>query len=443
MAATLTLDAVKLAWERRDPQFPELVATLSTQTDPTPETPIREGAVTFESWLNYLKSPQFARKSKDEQRALRVEKLKQVESPDNEVPLPERLKAHEAITALWQSDDPLARDALLRVIDEVPLVYGPWRALKQIFKEAEAKNDTEVLGALSARIDAPSFPRSVSGATLGYLARRSWRFLRRVALQLPATYADAAVDFLIRYPAQTQTQGTWVLNHILFHNIKKYGRSGFHFAYNKAPLPGDWKNRAYPDLWLRSPRPLFTLLERARSDAAREFAAAGLKADFKASLRDVEPVWVARLVGVESAAIDNFVVWILQNVPKFEQGAFRQLGLHDAVLRMLNSPSAAAGKYAADYARTHARDLGVEELVRLFASQHEPTRKLARDLLSERDPRTGVGLEAWGRLLEMPHGTAFAFGSVGQVVWGTRVDAGLVCGTLVIAVGRRTQVRAG
>ena len=409
MASTLTLDAVKLAWERRDPQFPELVAQLSTQADPKPETPIHEGAVTFESWLAYLKSPQFLRKSKEEQRSLRVEKLKLVESPDNEVPLPERLKAHEAIYSLWQSDDPLARDALLRVIDEVPLVYGPWRALKRVFKEAESKNDTEVMGALSVRFDLPNHKqRSVSSATLGYLSRRAWRYLRRVAVQLPATYADAAVDFLIRYPQGTETAGTWVLNHVLFHNSKKYGRSGFTFAYGKQPRPGEWKNRAYSDLWTRSPRPLFTLLERAHSDAAREFAAAGLKSDFKASLRDVEPAWVARLVGVESAAVDEFVVWILQNVPKFEQGAFRKLGLHDAVLRMLNSASASAATYAADYARTHARDLSVDELVLLFASQHEPTRKLARDLLSERDPRTGVGLEAWGRLLETPQGSAFA-----------------------------------
>ena len=41
------------------------------------------------------------------------------------------------------------------------------------------------------------------------------------------------------------------------------------------------------------------------------------------------------------------------------------LGLHDAVLRLFDSPSDAARAYAADYARTHARDLPVAELVRL------------------------------------------------------------------------------
>ena len=71
----------------------------------------------------------------------------------------------------------------------------------------------------------------------------------------------------------------------------------------------------------------------------REFATEALKADFRAVLREVEPAWVARLVGVGSRAIDEFVVWILTNVPRFEQAAFRTLGLHDAVLRLFDSPA--------------------------------------------------------------------------------------------------------
>src|SRR5439155_2095419 len=117
-------------------------------------------------YLASLKTWQFRRKTKEEQAHYRVETVKALEAPNAEVPLPDRLKVHEVIYALWQSDDPLARDYLLRIIAAVPLVYGPWRALKKIFKEAEAKNDTEILGALSARIDmgfAGPFGRPVGG----------------------------------------------------------------------------------------------------------------------------------------------------------------------------------------------------------------------------------------------------------------------------------------
>src|SRR5204863_5492739 len=123
------------------------------------------------------------------------------------------------------------------------------------------------------------------------------------------------------------------------HETKEYNRG--HFTFRS--LPHDLlKHRAFADLWRRTPRPLFSLLERARSDKVREFAASALKADFRATLREVEPAWVARLVHVGSGTIDEFVVWILNNVPRFEQAAFRPLGLHDAVLTLFDSGSSAA-----------------------------------------------------------------------------------------------------
>ncbi len=411
MSATLTLIDLRKAWDTHDPQFVPLLNQLATQPDPQPETPIRDGAPTFDGWLAYLRSWDFKRLPKEQQGHARVERLKAVEAADAEVKLPERLKAHEIILSLWQSPDPLAREMLLDVIATVPLVYGPWRAIKRIFKEAEAKHDTEVYGALAARFDAAfagGNRGSVSGATLAYLARRAWRYLRRVAVQLPATYADVATDFLARYPEGTNLKGTWVANHVFFHGKENYGRSNFQWGYRDNPSPSDLKHRAFAELWKRSPRPLFALLERAQADFVREFAAAALKADFKQVLRDVEAAWVVRLVEVPSVAVHEFVVWILQNVPKFEQGAFRKIGLHDAVLKLFDSPSEPARKYAAEYARTHARDLSIEVLVRLANNSSEAVRKLARDLLGERDPRKDVGLAAWGQLLETEHGHTFA-----------------------------------
>jgi hypothetical protein len=418
VAATLSLADVRRAWDTRDPELPRLVARLAGQPDPEPETPIREGALTFAAFLRQTRDPQFRRKPKDEQAHARVELLKALEAPDAEVPLPDRLRLHGLILDLWRADDPFARSCLLDVIATVPLTYGPWRALKRIFKEAEANGDTGVYGALAARFDAEAARhtpgREVGGATLAYLTRRAWRFLRRTAVRLPATYADTAVDVLCRYPDDTNWRNTWVANHVFFHESKKYARSRFTFGRRDYPGPDRIKDRAFSDLWKRSPRPLFTLLERARADAVRTFAAAGLKADFRAALRETEPVWVVRLIGARSAAIDDFVVWLLQNVPTFEQAGFRANGLHAAVLRLLDSPADAARVYAAGYARTHARDIPVADLVRLANNAHDAVRKLARDLLGERDPRKDVGLAAWGELLETEHGHALAAAAIPQ-----------------------------
>ncbi|MBY0460957.1 MAG: hypothetical protein K2V38_26860, partial [Gemmataceae bacterium] len=214
MAATLTLDDVRKAWDARDPRLITLLEQLCNQPVPPPEKPIRDGALTFAKFLNTLRDWRYRQKSKEEQAHYRVETLKALEAPDAEVPLADKLKVHEVIFALWESNDPLARDYLIRIIARVPLVYGPWKALKRIFKESEARNDTEIFGAIAARLDTAhaggSFGREVSGATIAYLVRRAWRYLRRVGLHLPATYPDVACDFLINYTDGTTFNRTWV-----------------------------------------------------------------------------------------------------------------------------------------------------------------------------------------------------------------------------------------
>ena len=409
MSTRLKIDDLRRAWQANDPNLVDFIVRLAQQPDEERETPLREGALTFDSFLTQMRNWPYRGQSKEERAHFRIETLKALEAPDAEVPLPERLKAHEIILLLWQDGGPFARNCLLRVIARVPLAYGPWRALKRIFKEAEAKEDTEIYGALAARFDmalASGQGTTVASSTLAYLCRRAWRFLRRTAVRLPAVYADTAGDFLAHYTEETNWRGTWIANHIFYHESKQYGRS--HFRYGRPPEGGLLKNRAYPELWQRTPRPLFSLIERAHSDQVWEFATTALKTDFRAQLREVEPAWVARLVGVGSKSIDSFVVWILTNVPRFEQSQFRALGLHGAVLKLFDSPASEARAYAAEYARVHARDLPVGELVRLANNDHKAVRKLAADLLQERDPRTDVGLDAWGLLLETEHGHQLA-----------------------------------
>jgi hypothetical protein len=404
----LRLADVGRAWDARDPQLVNLIVRLAEQPDEEPEAPIADETPTFSKYLTAIHSRDFRRKPRSEQAQYRQEQMKVLEAADAAAPLPERLRLYDILLALWQDNGPFAHTCLLRIIAAVKLTYGPWRALKQIFKEAEARGDTEVYGALVARIDAASAAGlgfDIGRGTLAYLRRRGWRFLRRLAVRLPACYADTAVDVLAHYPADTRWDGTWVANQIFYHETGSYSRGSFSFPPRPASLI---KHRAFADLWRRTPRPLFSLLERAQSDLVRGFAASALRTDFRASLREVEPGWVARLVSVGSRTIDEFVVWILNNVPRFEQAAFHTLGLHDAVLRLFDSPAPEARVYAADYARTHARDLPVADLIRLANNNHEAVHKLACDLLHERDARKEVGLDAWGQLLETRHGHALA-----------------------------------
>ncbi|QDV34779.1 BRCT domain-containing protein [Tautonia plasticadhaerens] len=412
MAIRPSIDDARRAWEARDPILVDLIEAISSRPDPEPEVPIREGAPTFDLLMARTRTPEFLKKSPEEQRIEWLSAFKALEAPDAEAPLSDRLRLHELILALWEDGSPFARACLLRVIDTVALTYGPWRALKRIFKEAESRGDLEVFAALTARFDVAhaAHQHGVSRRTLAYMVRRAWRHLRAIGRMMPVAYPDVASAVLARYPStwgrdRSQAEGAWVYNHILYHGSKAYTRGRFLFgATKKDPVA----LRAFPDSWRRSPRPLFVLLERARSDAVLAFATEALRRDFRASLREVEPGWVVRLIASRAAPVHEFVVWILGNVPKFEQSSFRELGLHGPVLSLFDSPSDLARSYAADYARAHTRDLPVDELVRLADNRSEAVRKLAADLLGERDPRKEVGLDAWGRLLESEYGHTLA-----------------------------------
>ena len=125
MSTLLRLDDVRRAWEARDPDFVDLVASLAGQGDETPEPPPREGAPTFARFLAALRSRDFARKTAEERAHFRSEGMKALESPDAEVELPDRLRLHEVVSALWDDNGPLARSCLLGIIATVPLRYGP------------------------------------------------------------------------------------------------------------------------------------------------------------------------------------------------------------------------------------------------------------------------------------------------------------------------------
>ncbi|MBU1432861.1 BRCT domain-containing protein [Myxococcota bacterium] len=417
---TLTLSDIQRAYEAGDPDLARLIiAAASVAGDDQPEGPLREGALTLRGLRRELDRRAARRTPIEAQIAWRRAQVARLEAPDADAPLPLRLQLSTLILDLWRDESPYARGQLLAVIEGVPLRWGPWRALKQIFKEAEAAEDWAIFGALTARFDVAfalrsvgrntSPPMDVNRRTLGYLVRRAWRRLRRVAEGLPAAYADVACEVLRHYPDQLNAPQLWVANHILFHESKRYNSGRFTFWRTPTNL---LKDRAYPDLWRRSPRPLLALLETAQAERSLQLAAAALRQDFRATLREVEPAWVARLIARQSATVHGFAVWLLDNVPKLSQAAYRELGLHEAALSLLDSPSAEACAWAAKYARTHARDLPLAALLRLANHGHEAVRKMARDLVQDRDPRKEVGLEGWGRLLGTPYGHDLATASL-------------------------------
>ncbi|HMT91710.1 BRCT domain-containing protein [uncultured Thiothrix sp.] len=402
----LTLSDIEKAWASKDPALVDYIITLASQPDPVPDKPIRSEALTFQKFLNTIFSPSFLAKPTEEQQAWRVEQIRLLEAEDAELPLAERLKLHKIILLLWTDKSLYARHVLLEVITKIPLVYGPWRALKHIFKAAEASNDYPLLGALAARCDMAIKPE-FSRATLLYMRRRAWRYLRQLGQTLPVVYPEAASHFLAAYTDDTHWQQTWIAKHIFYHETHAYGSAQFGYISPKTNL---LDKRAFKEAWQRSPEPLLRLLSMARAEPIRKFACDALKTDFAVILRDVEVQWLIDLahLPVRSTVIDNFIVWLLQNSPKLEQQQFRKLGLHTIVIGLLESQDSEALNYAIHYVKAQARDLPVSELLRLALKPNADLAKLVRQLISERDPRRELGLEAWGQLLALPNYYEFA-----------------------------------
>ena len=403
----LRLDDVTRALETRDPTLVEMVSALANSHSYEDESDVPDGVLTIQRFLAQMRSWEYRwNMSDDERYTVRTEGWQRLEDEDNAKALPDRYRLHELLDQLHDTDGAYAREALLAIIRNVPIKLGIWKGIKRMFKDAERSGDLELYGTLLARIDSELAGMwgdygEVSRRTMNYLSRRGWRFMRRRGESFPASYVDTAVAVLREYPEGTNFNRTWVANHIIYHNYELYGGRCYGQASFKFWRPPDskTKHRAFNDLWKVESRPLFGLLERARSETARSFAIEGLKADFKAELRELDKDALLRLIAVPSGTVQDFVVWLLENAPRFEQAAFKELGLHDAILGLLDSDGDTARAYAVKYARTHARDLPLSDLLNLANHYDDDVRELAAELLNDLDPRKDVGLDAWGRLL--------------------------------------------
>lgn len=429
-----TFAQIEHAWARQDPQLVAMIVALAHQPDPAPTTRIPDDVLTFEMFLSQIWQADFRDQPDETQYVQRVAMLAQLEAEQPLYPMPERLKLHAVLQWLWQDGSPFAKAVLLQAIRQLPLVYGPWKALKQIYKAAEVEHDYATLGALAARFDQQRdqelpFPYGVSQATKTYMVLRAWRFLRKLGQQLPVCYPDAAIHYLAEYTddiqqGRTVANRTWVLNHICFHQMPHaYGLYQFNPVQQKRLFHAEY--RAFAETWTRSAEPLLRLMGMARSEAVRQWACDALKHDFKLAMREVSVLTLQQLahIGVISAARDELLVWLLNNTPHYEQHQFAALGLHDMVIGLLWSPYADAQRYACAYAKAHARDLPLDAVLRLAESSTVEVRQLALDLLLARDPRREVGLAAWGQLLDSSYHHEVATKQLHQHFGRTELDA--------------------
>ena len=373
----IEISDLQAALEARSPKLPDLICELINQPDQAPNAPpLPENAYTFDKFLAELQTTRFKRMTLEEKSQFRQDKIQSLEAAGHEPPLPARYRCHEFILSLYESDDPYCRDMILEVLKVIPIVYGPWKAIKKIFKLAEASHDSVALGIIAARLG--EYYTGIRKKTKDYMQRRSGRYYRRLAEASPVNYVDSICECLVH----TQVPQEWMVKHL-------YG------GPNRKPR--------YHELWKRSSRPLFSLLSQSNIHYFTGFAIERLKGDFRTELRDVDPQWVGNLLssgGQERISQIDFAIWLLKNAPKFEQNQFKERGFHRPLLALLDS---AGGRnvqdYVIAYARSHAQDMPIDQLIRLLGADSNKVGQFALDMIKARDPRKEVGIDDWGRIL--------------------------------------------
>ncbi len=411
----VTYSDILRARDRRDPQFASLVVRYVDQSDPAENAP-EEAPVSEEDGDDPRVSSEPPPLPKD---AWTLARLRQTFAPYNmwgktaqekqsmrreawdalmaaQYP-PPRLQLGGLLLELYESGDEWSRAQLMEIVRRAKVGWGIWRGIKRIYKTVEERHDAEMFGILAWRLDAMSQTEKshgeVSSATFAYMKRRAWRYLRQLGQAVPEIYPQFAVQVLRHYPADYWFYDSWVASQIWAHEDLIGSRSSYHSG-----PPKKLDRRAFDKTWKISAEPLLRLLEDALNDNVCSFAIRGLKADFPGSLREVDPRWLGRIGKKPLASVHTFVVEILEGSPEFHQSKLADLGLHDMVVGLLRSSSDKASAYAVEYAKSHAPDIPVDELIEVAEEGGKKARDFVKSRLAKKSPGE-LGMNALARML--------------------------------------------
>jgi hypothetical protein len=405
MRVRLELGDLERAIAARDPELGDLLVRYLGQSDPSPGAPeidpepfdddapdepdVPAGAYTLDRLRKAMQPSALVNRTGTEQKLARVDAFAAAEASRF---APPRLRVGRLLRALYDRGEPGDRSALARVFADGKLQWGSWQAAKAIYKLAEERHDAEMWGALACRFDimAATEFADIGTGTLVYLRWRAWRFLRELGRALPEAYATFVAELLRHYPADYDGP-SWVAAHVFARTLD---------ARYAAPFkPDSFDDRAFPDAWKASPAPLLHLLEVCANEVAIEFGIQLLTTDHALALRAIQPAWLAAIGRQGIAALDAFVVRLLEDSPDLHQSKLRALGLHDVIVGFLRSASEPARAYALDYCAAYATDIAVRDLLALVTGDGDAAvQKFAAARLEAMKPQQ-LGLAALCQLL--------------------------------------------
>lgn len=321
----------------------------------------------------------------------------------------EAARDHELMAHLLVACDRLCRRQLKTVTrwDWTTRTASTEQLLKQDKRIPRGRAPTAGMAPENGQPPRPKRGRHLDGFTYStrrYLVRRAWRYLRELSAQDPEAYLLAATTALQLYQDEhlatpTQLLDSWGLVHLLYHHnpILEPARAGW-TVREGADLSGLAPAPYLPELWARSPAPLFDLLVRARARTVRLFAMEQLRSAHAAALQRLDFEVVRRLLSNTDPEVQTFAASLLEHA-----SGVALLPVEEWLKLLEIQNPAALPVLCEQFARYVAPDRVQDaQLLSLAASPAAPVASLAVEWLAARPVKDVTDLEARLALVRIP-----------------------------------------
>lgn len=332
--------------------------------------------------------------------------------------VPDRLKLNPVLIDLYEKNTLFSRTLILDLARSIPLVYGVWHAMKEIFRKSIEQGDWEVFGALAARFeneshnslptranantyqcnperyeDSHSFyssaVREVPPKSIQWLTRRAWSVMRDIGTFEPEQYTFVAIEVL-RSLEQFWGRPGWLVSHILQKEDLEIcsNRTTFRYNaeselswYNTSAYKTQTESRAFLALWKQELAPVLRLFETARSETIQEYAIRILNLDFQDRLSEIPLDFISRMIAGETEVGINLAYEWLSGKSGISQAEFVSKGAHIPTLALLKiaheQGMSKATTFASEYIINHAPELheyiSTADMLWMLSQDHEST----------------------------------------------------------------------
>ena len=396
---TLSFAGLEQAYKNQDPRLAEYIC-LSVQLNPAPREMFRAIAQHLptlatiqQSICQYvaLQKKVFQPKTRREQKQNiwkgHDKAWQEVLRDDAQKTLPELALLPNLLMDLWNDTSKYAREQLLQVLASISFAYGPWKAIKRIFKEAEQKQDWQVFTILAVRFS--TLPYRLQKHKFNYIeVTDADQALIQKEQELrsqkdPESVGDIYLEDYGDVPDVFDWEDCWDINDsnsvdvsqktidYLRRRVARVFRSlakDFPQAYPAIALDAllmmqemgqDEYNLFRAELFQKDYTMLLRTIELLPNYAGEAFALA--QKYWLEDFRNISVNWLSKIAQSTNASTQKLVFRWFKEVSAYESGTYAQHGLHKIILGFLGFDGRAWSNEAQEYALQYLRTEGIKE----------------------------------------------------------------------------------